>query len=191
MIQRFEDEYPETRLSPPATTVLAPNDASDNGSIYSSLEDNSTFSGEIQISETDTAATEAAMLTEDDEETIKAPLSRHNSDVSLASRALSLEEGRMHRFGQKMRRDILRPQTLDHAHGTTGEEGEADHLRILRGRLETLGGEEIKEKVDRMGPEAVLKEIGASAEELAILARKDPEGFAKFREAVETGRPGV
>lgn len=192
MIQRFEDEYPETRLAPPIPMSPATNDASsENGSLYSSIENTSVLSGDNQPSEADTAATEAAVLTEDDEEVIRVPLSRHNSDVSLASRALSLEEGRMHRFGQQVRRDILRPQTLDHAHGTTGEEGEAEHLRLVREKLEAMGGHEIKERVDRLGADAVLKEIGASAEQFAMLAREDPEAFEKFREAVETAQSNV
>ena len=192
MIQRFEDEYPETRLAPPLPTFST----LDNVLLDHSSQNTSVLSADHTFSEADPAtdATDPAVLTEDDEEAIKAPLSRHNSDVSLASRALSLEEGRMHRFGQNLRRDILRPQSLDHAHGTTGDEPEAEHLRILRQRLEDLGGAEIKEKVDRLGPDALLREIGASAEELATLEREDPEGFEKFRAAVQTAqsnaRPG-
>lgn len=194
MIQRFEDEYPETRLAPPLPITLPTNDTTSlNGSLYTSGEDTSTISGDLSttLTDSDPSATDAATLTEDDEEVIKAPLSRHNSDVSLASRALALEEGRMHRFGQHLRRDILRPQSLDHAHGTTGDEPEAEHLRVLRDRLETLGGAEIKEKVDRLGSDAVLKEIGASAEELAQLEREDPEAFERFGKAVIKAQWGV
>lgn len=202
MIQRFEDEYPETRLAPPLHTIQPTTDtASLNSSLYSTTEASSVFSssGGDTTTLTDPSTTDAdadaAILTEDDEKAIRAPLSRHNSDVSLASRALALEEGRMHRFGQHLRRDILRPQSLDHAHGTTGDEPEAEHLRVLRDRLEGLGGAEIKEKVDRLGPEAVLREIGASAEELALLEREDPVAFGRFREvglrAEWGGRPGA
>lgn len=191
MIQRFEDEYPETRLAPPAPLIpLTSDNASLNGSLYSSGENTSTLSGDTSTLLTD-PTTDAATLTEDDDEVIKAPLSRHNSDVSLASRALSLEEGRMHRFGQHLRRDILRPQSLDHAHGTTGDEPEAQHLQVLRDRLETLGGAEIKEKVDRLGPDAALREIGATAEQLALLEREDPEAFGRFREAVVNAQWGL
>ncbi len=194
MIQRFEDEYPETRLAPRLPIIPPTTDtASLDDSLYSSGENTSILSGDnsTTITDPDPSATDAATLTEDDEEVIKVPLSRHNSDVSLASRALALEEGRMHRFGQQVRRDILRPQSLDHAHGTTGDEPEAEHLRVLRDRLETLGGAEIKEKVDRLGPDAVLREIGASAEELALLEREDPEAFGRFREAIVQAQWGV
>ena len=65
----------------------------------------------------------------------------------------------MHRFGQRIKRDILRPQTEDYAHGTTGNEEEPEHLQELRRRLESLGGEEIKAKVERLGPEATLQDL--------------------------------
>ena len=65
----------------------------------------------------------------------------------------------MHRFGQRIRRDIFRPQTEDHAHGTTGTEEEAEPLQELRRRLESLEGEEIRAKVEKYGPDATLEEI--------------------------------
>ena len=33
-----------------------------------------------------------------------------------------------------------------------------------------------------MGPEAVYEAIGATAEELAVMEKNDPEGFAKIKE---------
>lgn len=119
---------------------------------------------------------------EDDDGAIKIPLLRRGSNVSLTSRHTQ-EEGQMHRFGQRMRRDILRPETLDYAHGTTGDEVEARHLRELRTRLEGLDGAEIQEKVQRFGHENVLEAIGATAEDLLLLEKQDPEGFDQFKEA--------
>ena len=88
----------------------------------------------------------------------------------------------MHRFGQRVKRDILRPESEDYAHGTTGTEVEADHLKDLRRRLESLGGSEIKDKVESMGPEAVYEALGATAEELAAMKTSDPEGWTKVKE---------
>ena len=88
----------------------------------------------------------------------------------------------MHRFGQRVKRDILRPESEDYAHGTTGTEVEADHLQDLRRRLESLGGSEIKDKVESMGPEAVYEALGATAEELAAMKTQNPEGWAKMKE---------
>ena len=75
----------------------------------------------------------------------------------------------MHRLGQQIRREILRPQSLDYAHGTDGLEGEASHLTALRERLESLEGREIVEKVERLGTEGVLREWGATVEEVRAL----------------------
>lgn len=118
---------------------------------------------------------------DDDDGSIRLPLRRNGSDVSLASRQAQ-EEGLMHRFGQRVRRDILRPETLDHAHGTTGHEVEATHLQDLRRRLENLDGVEIREKMVRLGPDAIFEAIGATAKELAWLEEHDPEGLEAVKE---------
>lgn len=119
---------------------------------------------------------------DDDDGTIRIPLLRRSSNLSLTSRQAQ-EEGQMHRFGQRIRRDILRPETLDYAHGTTGNEVEAQHLQDLRTRLESLNGAEIQEKVRLFGYDAVLEAIGATAEDLLLLEKQDPEGFEQFKEA--------
>ena len=168
MIQRFEDEYPETRLQPP------PRASEDAISDISSSLDNSTLLKPAPSEPT--IPPSSPDMIEDDGSTTSplirpASLSRRSSSPSLASRQAQ-EEGRMHRFGQRLRRDILRPQGEDHAHGTTGTEEEAAHLKDLRQRLERLEGPEIQEKVTRLGPEAVLAAIGASAEELSLAEKR-------------------
>ena len=121
--------------------------------------------------------------TEDYEQSVTVHLSRHNSDVSLAARLITQEEGQMHRFGQQIRRDVLRPQVLDYAHGTTGHEVEAQHLQELRTRIEAMSGSEIKAQVEALGPETVLQRLGTTTEELLLLEQQDPEGFEKFRQS--------
>jgi len=79
MIQRFEDEYPETRLQ-----------HADAASTHSSAQ--STSPPNSSVPTISTNLTENGTPESDDDEP-KALRSRHNSDVSLASRALSLEEG--------------------------------------------------------------------------------------------------
>jgi hypothetical protein len=129
-----------------------------------------------------TSTTEDPNAPSDDED-LAEKLARHPSDTTLQAHKLNLEEGQMHRFGQNLRRDILRPQTLDHAHGTTGEEIEEAHLTALREKLEALRGDEIRGKIDKMGMEEALKSIGASAEELLSLQRDDPEAFEMFKQS--------
>ena len=175
MIQRFEDEYPETRLSKPTNTTPPP-----NFNCNTSFDSTTSF----QATGIDTSPSDPA--SPDLEDDLSAPLirpsslSRRSSSPSLASRQAQ-EEGRMHRFGQRVKRNILRPEYEDHAHGTTGTEVEAEYLQDLRTRLDSLEGSEIKDKVETMGPDAVYQALGATAEELATMKNQDPESWAKMK----------
>ena len=184
MIRRFETEFPETRLpsavtSPPIPDVPEATHVSPAESIDLS-----------RASDIEPVLTEAPGS--DDEGGLRPVLSRHNSDVSLASRALSQEEGRMHRFGQKFRRDILKSEGEDHEHGTTGQEDTPLHLLQLRAMVDGLGGEEIRKKVEGLGQDAVLEELSNDASELRRrLIESDPEGWEKFRESQEAAQRNV
>ncbi|KAK3077485.1 hypothetical protein LTS18_010141 [Coniosporium uncinatum] len=184
MIARFEDEYPECRLTHEQPSELS---LTDNESTSSSPS-NSLFSNRSHLP-TDPSSTtdvDSTRMVESDEEFEKRPRlhSRQASDVSLASRALSQEEGRMHRLGQRVRREVLRPQTEDYAHGTTGnEEPEPSHISALRQKLEALSGTEFKDKVHREGLEETFRSIKLNEDELRRLEKEDPEEFRAFRDA--------
>lgn len=170
MIQRFENEYPETRLETSPQSLALPTPLA--AFPYSTSQN--------QVSHTTDPETLDPEPDSEPDQAIRIPHLRHGSDVSLASRQAQ-EEGRMHKFGQRMRRDILRPEMLDYAHGTTGQEVEASHLQDLRRKLEGLPGAEIRDKVRTMGPEALLKSIGATVEDLRILEQSDPDGMRDER----------
>ncbi len=176
MIQRFEDEYPETRLPEVLTSPPLP------GPTISDMAANV----DAQSSDTEPPLQEPAGSDEEGA-AMRPTLSRHNSDVSLASKALSQEEGRMLRFGQKFRRDILKPEQEDRMAPSSEHEVLAPHLEMLRSMIDGLGGDEIRRKIEEGGQEAVLKEL---TEEASALRQRlidcDPEGWAKFREAMET-----
>lgn len=185
MIRRFETEFPETRLpsavtSPPLPDVPETSRVSPAESIDLSA---------AQGSDSEPALIEAPPS--DDEGGIRPVLSRHNSDVSLASKALSQEEGRMHRFGQKFRRDILKPDG-EGEDGTTGQEATPAHLQLLRAMVEGLGGEEIRRKIEARGQDFMLEELENDASELRRqLIDADPEGWEKFRESQEAAQRNV
>ncbi|KAF2087377.1 RNI-like protein, partial [Saccharata proteae CBS 121410] len=186
IIQRFEDEYPECRIPQPAQLPPQPPSTDPNNpnpNILSTSIDSlaSTLSNAPHLQPAPSTTAPSSTNPTDpnpantydisDDDTSAGPhltlRSRHNSDVSLASRAQTLEEGRIHRLGQSVRREILRPQTADYLHGTTGMEGpEPRHLEVLREQLFRLSGEELREMVVRDGWEETVKRIGASAEEL-------------------------
>ncbi|APA16155.1 hypothetical protein SS1G_10314 [Sclerotinia sclerotiorum 1980 UF-70] len=181
MIKRFEDEFPETRLSPsqPGTERTAT-----MGDAYPP---------QINYQESDVEPEPIFADNQPSDEEgghddggIRPTLSRHNSDVSLASKALSQEEGRMHRFGQKIRRNILKPEVEDNLHGTTGLEIQPAHMQFLRSMVEDLHGEDIRNKLETLGPDAVIAELNNEASILRRgLIENDPEGWQKFKESQE------
>ncbi|KAL9028531.1 MAG: hypothetical protein Q9196_003122, partial [Gyalolechia fulgens] len=171
MIQSFENEYPETRL---------------NTSPFGETVESRSTSTDSAISPEDTFSPTAVrdLVDEDDDESttaLKPALARHPSDHSLATRQAA-EEGRMHRFGQRVRREVLPPDMLDYAHGTTGEEPQPEHVRELRQRLEKLDGEEIQRRVEELGTEGVMKELGATKGELEEFG---DSGEGAVREVIE------
>ena len=172
MIQRFEDEYPETRLQPPevSETVAETSDTASRASVGST--DQATSEGGVA---TDSITVPDADEDEDEEARKRA---RHASDVSMASRALSLEEGRIHRIGQQVRRDIFgSPQHPNHHHQPNGDndqrveitEQEAKDEEERRGKvqatIDALSGEEIRERVVSGNWEATIRKIKESAHE--------------------------
>ena len=94
--------------------------------------------------------------------------SRRTSTASIAARAQTMEEGQMHKFGQKMRRDVLPPSgTDDHLHRTSSKDpAEPEHLQALRRHLEQLGGDEIRESVLDIGLDATVQRLGAESERM-------------------------
>lgn len=174
MVQRFEDEYPETRLTPPSPQQPA-------------LSTSSVHSSEMAAapglsSSLTTLATEASLEKSDDEEDeVRPKPERHNSDVSLASRALSLEEGRIHRLGQNLRREVLdspNPSRPPTAHGE-----EDTRLEALGQRLESISGSDLKTMVQTDGWEEVLRKVGANIDDLRQLQEQDPIGWESFKES--------
>lgn len=93
----------------------------------------------------------------------------------------------MHRFGQQIKRDILLPPETetDDTEGGNGTGNPNPHLQTLRRRLEAFDGVEIKDRVEKLGPETVFDMIGATKEELEAWERGNPVGFERFKVARE------
>jgi len=187
MVQRFEEEYPECRL-PPSDNV-----SSDAASTHSSVPSSSppastaaTFS---------TSPSETQQNESDDDERKSAIRSRHNSDVTLASRALSIEEGRIHRLGQRVRAEILHnsrppsspgsadPLSQIEAHSKAKNGRPTPTLDEIRSKLESLTGEELRLVAERDNWEETLSLIGQNAEEIQRLQHESPEEFKNFSDA--------
>lgn len=181
MIQRFEDEYPECRPTPAMSIPQAERVSLDRSDAASSASSNS---GSLANPGSLTSADPASLSTsngslhgtdsasDDEHDAVKRPfLSRHNSDVSIAARALSIEEAQVHRMGQKVKRELLSPsggradngwnsssggEHLGTVH-TLDENGETEHLKLLRSKLDALQGEELRNRVVEEGWEETAK----------------------------------
>lgn len=175
MIKRFEDEFPETRLQREETSPL---EAGSGPQISPSGSLDLANTTEDQKSDNEQAIVDGNGS--DDDFVVRPVLSRHNSDVSEASRVLSQEEGRMHRFGQKIRRDIINAPEDE-----TGNE-DAAHVQFLRALVNDIGSEELEKQLQTGGNEKVLQELNNETSTLRTkLIESDPEGWRKFVEAQE------
>jgi hypothetical protein len=185
MIQRFEDEYPETRLQ-----------TSDTASNRSSVASLPSSSPPISTVPTlDNSVTDMTAQDSDEEEGRLTVRSRHNSDVSLASRHMSQEEGRLHRFGHRVRTGLLNPSRPTSAHGdnenpspaflsgTMDDHGLPEHLLSLRMYFSNYSGDEMRQMIEGVGWEKAFNNVVENADELRNLERDDPAAFSLFKES--------
>lgn len=146
IIKRFEDEFPDTRISADSAVDVG-------SSIGSSPRDEKRrppADPDLTLTSA-TAAAAAASISDDNEETaIKSPaLSRSNSLLSLNSKALADEEGRVLRAGHKFRSGILADLRSEHYELLTSPASSAvemigadpNHARLLHELLEELSGD--------------------------------------------------
>lgn len=198
IIQRFEDEYPECRLAPASESQGIRTRLQRAGSKASIISATSILTADADAATSDadeSGITDSMILSNGSsgEHVSSRPVlnhtHRHGSEVFEASRALAAEEGEMHRFGQTIRREILKPQTLDHAHGTTGDEVEPEHIQVLRAKLAEIPGEHIRDKVAKEGGwEAVVQDIGAQAAVLKDMMKINPAEFERLAQSLTQGR---
>lgn len=205
MIQRFEDEYPETKLPIPRSEPFTSSPPqADLDSRASSYADTSILSASTDTNGLSRiASADEASAYDDADEPYALKLSRTSSNTSLASKALTEEEGRMHRYGQSVRREIALADdnndaadassslsnsiTSDEAHKTE----DRSRLKALEERLGNMRGEEIaqfRERCHNEGVEKALQDLGVTAQELLVMERSDPEAFERFRESQVASR---
>ncbi|KAK4634668.1 MAP-ous protein 1 [Fulvia fulva] len=182
MIQRFEEEYPETRIAPPP-----PNQPP---SLSSSVTEQS---GPLSVS---TAGTEITNISDDEDDIgrYRPAVSRHNSDVSLASRALAMEEGHLHRLGQRIRRNVVDSPASAVApedDSIPWKAGELQRLRAVKEKLDSISGPELKSVVENRSWDAALQEVGANLQDLRAMQEQDPQGWEQFKEAQMKARMNV
>lgn len=200
IIKRFEDEYPDTRLSVDSGVEI---DA-DNASL-SSLEKlgSSAPVPTLLPGDSDLASTALASDNENDNDDEHGPhsrplvkrgvfpaLSRSNSIISLTSKALADEEARVLRAGHKFRAGIVKPE--HYALLTSGVEevgADPNHKRLLHELLEELGDEELKKEAEERGAVKVFQE--RKGDILQRLKESDPAHWDSFVESQVLARRNV
>jgi hypothetical protein len=191
MIQRFEEEYPDSRVAPNGAMPEP------TASMTSSLE--SYFPSSFTTGERAELLNHAADADEGDDDAVKPSMSRHNSDASLASRALTLEEGRLHRLGHHLRREIVESSPVTSSSAIASEDDERpprpaagqQRLALLKERLESTPGNELGPLVEKIGWKAVLDKVGANLDDLRSLQEQDPEAWEQFRDSQLKARMNV
>lgn len=203
MIQRYEDEYPECKLPPPPSESRT--SSTSQADLDPSYADASILSASTETNGLPNTASGEEAQEDVDEEPFALKLSRTPSNTSLASKALTHEEGRMHRYGQTMCREIAlatntravndKPNSLSQTPSTMASEeersAEASRLQVLQERIANMRGEEIaqfREQCHSEGVEKALKDLGVTAQELVELEKSDPDAFERFRESQVAAR---
>ncbi|PYH48432.1 putative cell wall biogenesis protein Mhp1 [Aspergillus saccharolyticus JOP 1030-1] len=177
MIQRFEDEYPETRIVPQAIPYSFPETSSQN-----SGEDGwNVPAGEGTSPNATNGDAEAAADEEDDHYAVR--LSRASSITSLHSRAMTHEEGHVHRLGQNLRRDFLSPSFDPTDDDPSSLSFDESHIAALREKLDRLHMEQMQSNFESVNAAKALKDLGNTVDELWAAQKQDSEAFEKFRQS--------
>lgn len=187
MISRFEEEYPETRVYD--GTAFQPNlflDSKSRHDDHGSMEDE--IPPDLDLTADD----------DDDERAIHTNIARHNSDASLASRSMTLEEGRLHRKGHHLRQNVINTSETKppgDAKDTQAAQArlrqEKERIRELAERIESTPGEVLRPMVDQEGWGAVLRKLGANYDDLRAMQQQDPEGWEQLIDAQMKAKQNV
>ncbi|KOC11710.1 cell wall biogenesis protein [Aspergillus flavus AF70] len=175
MIQRFEDEYPETRIIPQPVFATAPDSSSQNSG--DDVTGGATFGTQPITDQGDECA-----IDDEDADQYALGISRASSMTSLHSRAMTSEEGHVHRLGQNLRRDFLNP-SFNQGDGDSSLTLDDAHIAALREKLERLQGEQEHSHFDGVGADKTFEQLGTTVEELWAAHKQDAETFEKFKQS--------
>lgn len=171
IIKRFEDEFPDTRES------------ADSAVGFSSSTSDEEDAAERPL--TLSSSVDADLLAEDEPESagleIRSPLQRSESTLSLSSKALADEEGRVLRAGHKFRAGIVKPEYYPLLSGVELVGADPKHAIMLHDLLEELGDKSLIEDAKTKGVVAVFQE--RKEEILKLLRDTDPAHWDAFVES--------
>lgn len=205
IINRFEDEFPETKeTADSAVSIPPPENPLEKTTTRTSL---STMDGE---NEADREPSTTVSDAEEEAELIrtsfsggvggggggglsKGSLSRQSSNLSLSSQALNREEGHALRAGHKFRSGWVltseQYQLLASGAGLDEIEWNATTRRVFNEMLDELGDEELLRLRDEKGAVRVFKEHRQRI--VDRLREADPEYWIKFVESQQKAKANV
>ncbi|KAK3996761.1 hypothetical protein QBC44DRAFT_137992 [Cladorrhinum sp. PSN332] len=197
IIKRFEDEYPDTRLSVDSGVDI---DA-DNASLSSLEKLSSSVPVPSLVTDNSDLASTAIISDNENDDDVRSrsplvkrgvfpALSRSNSVISLTSKALADEEARVLRAGHKFRAGIVRPE--HYALLTSGVEevgADPNHKRLLHELLDEMNDEELKKEAEEKGIVEVFQE--RKGDILQRLKESDPVHWDAFVESQVMARKNV
>lgn len=177
IIKRFEDEFPETRVSTDeASETTLPSQSDQLGTSLSSTEDPD------QHSIPSDAEDETGL-------SVRPGLPRTNSTLSHTSKALAEEEGRMHRAGHKIRSGIIKPEYYGLLSGVLEVGLDPKHTAMLHQMIEEIDEPDLTRKVEQKGIMRVFNEDRDQVRE--GLRALDPMHWDRFVESQEKARGNV
>lgn len=172
MIQRFEDEYPETRVFAPVSAVAPDTSSQNSGDDASGSGGNGGSQVNLNNVDNETA------IDDEDTDQYAIHLSRTSSMTSLHSRAMTSEEGHVHRLGQNLRRDFLSP-SIDQADDDSSLGLDDAYIAALRDKLDRLHEEQERSRL----ADKTFEELGSTVDDLWTTQRQDTEMFEKFKQS--------
>ncbi|KAL8391998.1 hypothetical protein RB595_002272 [Gaeumannomyces hyphopodioides] len=199
IIKRFEDEFPDTREFAAADEV-APSSSPESAAAPPSMPLATSFGS-------DADHTGAGSDAEDDEDggsgrlLLGRPskqLSRSNSLISMTSKGLTEEEGRVLRAGHKFRSgwmmtqehyDLLSSGDEWATAGVGGVGSDPTHVRLLHELLEEVDDPELNKQIERDGVVAVFMDQRERIRDR--LRSADPEHWERFEESQRMARANV
>ncbi|KAJ8127764.1 hypothetical protein O1611_g5870 [Lasiodiplodia mahajangana] len=178
IINRFEDEFPETRQS---------EDANETASDPSSTAPEPNTSPELH-------GVDASALsdTEDVETELRPPIrSRSSSIISHTSRAFSEEEGRALRVGHKFRRSFMSQKEFNMLNSNLDISNNPHHVKLVTSLMEDLmeDYDDIRKRAEEKG---IVKAFEEDRNNIWKLLRdKDPQYWDVFMESQEKARANI
>lgn len=181
IIKRFEDEFPDTRISIDSATTATSSDTSSEKLLGTSLS-----SAEVDM------FPHGGLSDGDDDADlrIKARLARPDSALSITSKQLANEEGHVFRAGHKFRAGIIRPEYYEVLlSGVDMVAANPHHVQMLHQMLEELHDEPLLAEARDHGVVVVFKRHRDKI--LRLMREADPEHWDRFVESQEMARANI